>query len=529
MRRLALLLALTLVATEARAQLTTDALIDSLQHRSFGFFWSEVNPANGLIRDRSEPWSACSIAAQGFGLSAICVAIDHGWITRAEGRTRVLTSLQTFWNGPQGTAASGTIGYKGFFYHFLDMGTARRSGTTELSTIDTALLLAGVIDTKQYFTENDPDANLIRALADSIYYRVDWTFLQNPSTKGIKMGWKPEGTVFGDWIGYNEAMILYLLAFGSPTHPTDSTGWNRWTSNYFNTWGTYYGQTYLAFGPLFGHQYSHCWVDFRGSWDAYMQGKGLTYFENSRRATYAQRAYAIANPLHWAAYSDSMWGMTAGDGPPPTNYRARGAPPDWFNNPDDGTISPTAPISSIAFAPELAIPVIRNLYNTYGSQVWGDYAFTDAFNPSQNWWDVDVLGIDQGPMVLMIENWRNNNVWTRMMANADLRRGMQRAGFVPIPASVVDGAPGPTPELMWCEPNPFVSEAMIRYRLPQAADVRLAIYDVTGREVARLASGTREAGFHEARWSASGVPNGIYYARLEWGGRVATKKLVRVR
>ena len=286
MKRLALMtLMLGLWVGEARAQLSTQALIDSLQYRSIGYFLSEVNPANGLIKDRSTGTSPCSIASQGFGLSAICTAVDRGFLTRAAGAARVLTALQTYWNGPQGPAPTGMIGYKGLYYHFLDMSTAVRAWTSELSTIDTALLLAGVIDTKQYFTSADPVETQIRALADSIYYRVDWTFVQNPTTKGIKMGWNPEGTAFGDWVGYNEAMILYILALGSPTHPTDSLGWNKWTSGY--VYATQYGQTYVLFPPLFGHQYSHCWIDFRQIWDRYMKLKGLTYFENSRRATYA--------------------------------------------------------------------------------------------------------------------------------------------------------------------------------------------------------------------------------------------------
>ena len=513
---------LGLCVGEARAQLSTQALIDSLQYRSIGYFLSEVNPTNGLIKDRSTSTSPCSIASQGFGLSAICTAVNRGFLNRADGAARVLKVLQTFWNGPQGPAASGMMGYKGLYYHFLDMSTGVRTWGSELSTIDTALLLAGVIDSKQYFSTSDPVEVQIRAVADSIYYRVDWTFVQNPTTKGILMGWNPEGASFGDWVGYNEAMILYILALGSPTHPTDSLGWNRWTSGY--VYATQYGQTYVLFPPLFGHQYSHCWIDFRQLWDRYMKLKGLTYFENSRRATYAQRAYQIANPLHRAAYGDSMWGLTAGDGP--TGYTARGAPPTQN---DDGTISPTASVSSIAFAPEISIPVIRNLVNTYGPSIWGDYAFTDAFNPTVNWWDLDVLGIDQGPMVLMIENWRNSSGWLRFMSNPDVRRGLQRAGFVPVTLAVGDGGiAGPTPDVLWCQPNPVSDAATLRFRLPAAGVVRLGVFDSAGRRVADLASGFHEAGFHDVRWDAQRLPAGMYFARLEWNGQSAERKLVRV-
>jgi len=302
-RTLIILLALLACASPARAQ-NTAALLDSIQYSAFRLFWYEANPSNGLIKDRNTPGSPCSIASLGFGLSAICIGIDHGWVSRDDGKARVLTALQTFWNGPQGSGASGFIGYQGLYYHFLDMSTGLRTWTSELSTIDTALLFAGIIDCKQYFTGGDATETQIRTLADQIYGRADWAFMQN-GNPGIMMGWNPENGFnnFGQWIGYNEAMILYLLAIGSPTHPVLGSSWNTWTSGY--VWRTgLYGQDYLIFPPLFGHQYSHCWVDFKVVNDAYMTGKGITYFENSRRATYAQRAYCIANPLHWTGYSD---------------------------------------------------------------------------------------------------------------------------------------------------------------------------------------------------------------------------------
>jgi hypothetical protein len=511
---------LVMGASQAHAQLTTNALIDSLQYRSFLFFWNEANPVNGLIRDRSQPGSPCSIASQGFGFSAICTAVDRGWITREAGRDRILAALQTYWNGPQGTAATGMMGYKGFFYHFLNMSTGYREWSSELSTIDTALLLAGIIDAKMYFDGSDPNELQIRALADSIYDRVDWTFLQASVTKRIKMGWNPEGTGFGEWVGYNEAMIMYILALGSPTHATDPAGWINWTAGY--QWSTQFGQTYVIFPPLFGHQYSHCWIDFRYQWDTYMKNKGITYFENSRRATYAQRAYAIANPAHRVAYGDSMWGLTAGDGP--TGYNARGAPPSQN---DDGTITPTAPVSSIAFAPEICIPVIRNLYNTYGISIWGDYAFTDGFNPTAMWWDLDVIGIDQGPMVLMIENWRTEAIWHRMMRNPDIQRGMQRAGFTAVSLAVEPPAPTGV-KMLWNDPNPFRAGTTLRYRLPESGHVRLAIYDITGRRLATLADGYQSAGLHEAPWSMPNLPTGVFLARLEWNGTQQLQRLVRV-
>ena len=206
-------------AAPARA-ITTNALLDTLQHSAFQYFWTEANPANGLVKDRNTPGSVSSLAATGFGLSAICIGVDHAWVTRTAAQTRVHTTLQTFYNGPQSSAASGTIGYQGLFYHWLDMNTARRTWDSELSTIDTALLFAGILDARQYFSSNDPTDVQIRFLADTLYRRANWNFARNFDA-GIYMGWKP-GTGFlnfGRWIGYNEAMILYVLAIGSPTKP----------------------------------------------------------------------------------------------------------------------------------------------------------------------------------------------------------------------------------------------------------------------------------------------------------------------
>jgi len=256
-----------------------------------------------------------------------------------------------------------------------------------------------------------------------------------------------------------------------------------------------------------------------------MRQKEITYFENSRRATYAQHAYCVANPLHRVGYSDSLWGITAGDGPPPIGYRARGAPPAMN---DDGTITPTAAVSSIAFAPELAIPFIRNLYNTYAISVWSDYGFSDGFNLTTGWWDTDVIGIDQGPMVLMIENWRNEKVWLRFMRSPEIQTGLARAGFVPVVVGAPPRATEVGPALLVAEPNPFATVATIRFRLAAAGAVRLRVYDLTGREVARLVDGARPAGWNEARWNADGIRGGVYYARLESGGRAVVTRLVRI-
>jgi hypothetical protein len=418
------------------------AFLDLVQRTAFDYFWYEANPENGLIKDRSGDTSLSSIAAVGFGLSAITVGIDRGWISREVGRARVLTTLEFLWNSPHGPEADAT-GYKGFYYHFLNMQSGRRAWESELSTIDTALLLGGVLHVQQYFEQADASEAKIRALAEALYRRIEWPWMQVRSAK-LCHGWTPEmGFLLYDWGGYNEAMILYLLALGSPTFPVNPETWTAWTSSY--AWQTHYGHDFVIFPPLFGHQYSHVWVDFRNTQDAYMRDKGLDYFENSRRATLANRAYAIANPLGWMDYGENVWGLTASV--IPSTYRARGAPP--AEN-DDGTITPTAVGGSFAFTPHESLAALRYMYTTYRTQIWGPYGFKDAFNPSKKWFATDYLGIDQGPIVLMIENYRTGRIWDVFMQHEAIQHGLKRAGFMPVIGTqkvqtIADMAP-PTPQ-----------------------------------------------------------------------------------
>lgn len=497
------------------------ALMDTLQVTAFRYFWEQANPANGLIKDRSTSGSPASIAAVGFGLSAICTGIDHGWVSREAGRTRVRTTLNTFWTGPQGTGTTGFIGYKGLFYHFLGMATAKRTWDCEVSTIDTALLMAGILDCRQYFDGADTADVAIRALADSIYYRADWNFFRN-GNPGILMGWKP-GTGFsgfGQWIGYNEAMILYILALGSPTHPVPTTGWNVWTSGY--DWQTWYGYTYVSFPPLFGHHYSHCWIDFRTIKDAYGRAQNITYFENSRRATLAQRAYCTANPGGFVGYGADLWGLTASDGP--EGYNARGAPPAQNDN---GTITPTAPGGSIPFAPTEALACLQTMWNNHRTQLWGTYGFKDAFNLTQNWWGTDYLGIDEGPIILGIENHRTGAPWSRFMQNADIQLGLQRAGFL-VDTADVEG-PGAATMLLSASPNPFRESMTISFRLSAPGVVRLLLHDVTGRQVARLADGIRPAGEYSVKLDGAGLASGVYYYTLILGNQMIRRQCVLIR
>lgn len=428
------------------------AFLDTLQERTFLYFWNLSNPGNGLTPDRAPTPSFASVAAVGFALTACPIGAERGYITRAEAAERVLKTLRFFLAAPQDTSRSGSTGYRGFYYHFLDSETGRRFAEVELSTVDTALLLGGALFCQSYFDRSDAAEESVREAAESLYVRTDWTWAQ-PRPPTIVLGWKPEeGFLPYDWRGYNEAMLLYILALGSPTYPVGPEAWDAWTSGY--RWGGESGGEHVAFAPLFGHQYTHVWIDFRGIQDDYMRKRGIDYFENSRRATYYQREYAIRNPEGWTGYDSLSWGLTACDGPVHREieingkprqlhtYWARGASFTEVN--DDGTLSPTAAAGSIAFAPEIVIPTLTSLVERHGTSLFSDYGFLDSFNPSltadipvqhgvvrgeSGWFDTDYLGIDQGPIVTMIENYRTGLVWNTMRRNPHIVRGLRAAGF----------------------------------------------------------------------------------------------------
>jgi hypothetical protein len=437
----------------AAAAPAADPFLDTLEERTFSFFWDSASRVNGLVPDRWPGVSFSSIAAVGFGLTAYPVGVERGYVTREQARERTLVTLRFFWSAPQGPAATGMTGHRGFFYHFLDMDRGHRwAADVELSTIDTALLIAGVLAAAEYFDGAHPDEQEIRRLADALYRRVEWDWFQRESPL-VTMGWRPESQYIpARYEGYDEAMLLYVLALGSPTHPIRAEAWPEFTRTY--AWGEFYGQEHLNFAPLFGHQYSHIWIDTRGIQDEYMRGKGIDYFENSRRATLSQRAYAIDNPMRWKGYDGDVWGLTASSGPTDAThtidgvertfhtYWARGAAMKDIR--DDGTIAPTAVGGSIPFAPEETIAALKAMRDRYGEHVFRSHGFVDAFNPTLDreiplkqgrvvpgvgWFEDDYLGIDQGPIVLMLENHRSGLIWRLMKKNPHVVRGLCRAGF----------------------------------------------------------------------------------------------------
>ncbi len=400
------------------------AFLDLLAATAFDYFRFEANPRNGLVRDRTRRDSKCSIAAVGFGLSAQVAAVERGWWDRAAAAERVRTTLRTFLELPQGPGAEGTAGHRGWFYHFLEMDTGLRAWKCELSSIDTVLFLGGVLDARAFFRGDVPVEREIRDLAERLVARVDWSWMTDGEDT-FSMGWHPEkGFIRSRWRGYNEGMLLYLLALGSAGPELPAT-WSAWTRT--SGWSRLEGFEFSPFPPLFGHQYSHVWVDFRGIADDFLRSRGIDYFENSRRATLAQRAHAIRNPGGFAGYGPWTWGFTASD--TPDGYAAHGAPPSENEN---GTVVPTAAGGSVAFAPEVCIPTLRALYEQHREGLWGPYGFRDAFHPGRGWYATDTLGIDQGPILLMIENLRGRGPWSRLGSDPILRRGLERAGFRPL-------------------------------------------------------------------------------------------------
>jgi len=416
-----------------------ESTLDALQRAAFGYFVEELNPANGLIADTSREGSPVSIAVVGFALSAYPVAVERGWMAREDAVGRSLAALRFFEGSDQGGGA-GATGYKGFYYHFLDITSGTRVWQSELSMVDTALLLAGALTAGAYFDARTAQETELRALSDALYRRVDWRWAQDGG-QTIKQGWKPEcGFLHYGWEGYSEAILLYVLALGSPAHPIAGGCYAAWTATY--QWENLYGHDFLYAGPLFVHLFSHAWIDFRGIRDRFMREKRCDYFENTRRAISVQREYARRNPLGCAGYDEDSWGLSACDGPSDekpdvTNeprrlfgYAARGVP----YGPDDGTLAGSVALASLPFAPDIASRAVRRMAERWPEMLPGR-RYASGFNPTvgdgggRAWVSAGHFGLDQGLVVMMIENHRTQLYWRLLRGCASIRTGLSRAGF----------------------------------------------------------------------------------------------------
>jgi hypothetical protein len=385
-----------------------DQFLNEVENASFLFFWEQGNPKTGMVKDRcnvhqERPGDAASIAATGFGLTALCIGAQRGFIPASDALERVFATLRFLWRR--------LPNHRGFFYHFANPETGERMFDSEVSSVDTAILLCGILMVRQHFRHP-----AVAELANLIFNRVDWSWLSEDTTL-LTHGWTPEiGFLPSRWDYYSELMMMYLLGMGSSAHPLNQQTWNAWKRLTFE----YDGLRYIgSFAPLFVHQYSQAWFDFRGKRDKYAD-----YFQNSAVATEVHRRFCLELGKQFPTYSDDLWGITASDSL--QGYVVWGGPP--ATGPIDGTVVPSAAGGSLPFLQGPTLRVLKNIRSKYPS-AWTKYGFVNAFNPLKNWYDTDVIGIDTGIILLMAENLRSGFVWETFMKNPEAQRGMERAGF----------------------------------------------------------------------------------------------------
>ena len=418
-----------------------EKMLDTIQYKTFQYFINEHHPEKGIVKDRAKEGSPASIAATGFALPVYAVGVERKWISREKAADITLKTLRYFANSIQSDTDSLAIGYKGFFYHFIGMESGKRQWNCELSSIDTGILMMGVVFVRNYYNQNSADEKEIRELSDKLLGRLDWSvFYMDEKSKQpftISMAWDPEkGITNWGWHGYTEGLFLYVLAAGTGIENPKKT-YNRWLRTY--SWKTPYpGLSHVTFPPLFGHQFSQTFIDFRGLADPYLKEKKIDYFENSRRATITQQKYAIENPKGWVGYDSLTWGFTATDGPGSAynfgdkkfeGYAGRGSSGKDETVGEDGTLAPYGVLASLPFTPELSLATIKNMNAKYGTEIWGKYGYYDAFNPTAKWVDNDFIGIDQGSMLLLIENFRSGLVWNYVMKDPVIQKGLKTLHF----------------------------------------------------------------------------------------------------
>ena len=437
---------LSVARRTAHGKVTVKAFDEStlhlhIQRTAFAYFEYETNLDTGLVLDKNAPDWPASIAATGLALSCYPIAVERGFMDRRSALTRTLTTLRFFMASPQGEQPDAT-GYRGFYYHFLDSQTGKRAWKCELSSVDTTFFISGVLAAAAYFQSDNAQEREIRELADKLYRRVEWDWLLD-DTGHIRHGWRPEtGFLPFRWEGYDESLMMYALALGSPTHAVPPATYTTWASTF--AWKTCYDIEYLYSAPLFTHQLSHVWLDLRGIQDYFMRGHDIDYFENSRRATEIQRRYAIENPMGFKGYGQHGWGITASDGPGPAtrvidgierqffDYVGRGAP----YGVDDGTLAPWSVATSLPFAPDIVEPAIHYFVHKLKLHDIHRYGFRSTFNPTfgesdsaYGWKSHWHFGLNIGPIVAMIENHHTGMLWQLMRSVPYVADGLRKAGF----------------------------------------------------------------------------------------------------
>jgi len=508
--------------TASTTSASDEVLLDTVQHATFKYFWDYAHPVSGLARERYGSGETVTTGGSGFGVMAILVGVERSYITREEAIARMLKILNFL-----STIADR---FHGAFPHWMNGTTGKVIPFSQYDDggdlVETAYMIQGLLTARQYFNLDNPDEEQIRNMITSIWETVEWDWYRKDNGNFLYWHWSPNY----DWImnfplqGPNETMITYLLAIASPTHSIPASlyhsGWAS-NSNYVNG-NSYYGiPLYVGWpygGPLFFVHYSFLGFDPRNKKDAY-----TNYFINNRNQTLINRAYCMDNPHNYPGYDQDTWGLTASDDP--FGYLAH--EPDFNGNRDNGTISPTAAISSMPYTPQESINALKSFFYEYGASLWGAYGFKDAFNLQENWYAASYLAIDEGPIIIMIENYRTQLLWDNFMANPEIQSMLDAIGFVPDSTTDVDdGREIPMEfELKNNYPNPFNPNTTIEFQIAVLGFVSLKIYDVLGNEVLTLVYREESPGNYKIRFNGENLSSGIYFYVLKTGERIFTKKM----
>ncbi len=503
--------------TASTTSLPDTVLLDSVQRATFRYFWDFAHPVSGLARDRSNGDNEIvTSGGSGFGVMALLVGIERGYITRQQGIDRMLTILNFLINADR---------FHGAYPHFLNGSTGAVIPFSQYDNggdlVETAYLIQGLLAARQYFNQNTTDEEQVRNLITNIWEGVEWDWYRKDNGNFLYWHWSPN---YG-WImnfpiqGPNECMITYLLAIASPTHPVPASvyhlGWAS-SSNYLNG-NSYYGiPLYVGWpfgGPLFFVHYSFLGFDPRNKKDDY-----TNYFINNRNQTLINRAYCIDNPGNYTGYDEDTWGLTASDGP--FGYNA------FSPTNDNGTIAPTAALSSMPYTPDESIAAMKSFFYEYGNNLWGTYGFKDAFNLSQNWYAGSYLAIDEGPIIVMIENYRTQLLWNYFMANPEIQPMLDAIGFVPDFTEVKsEPTAAESYVLMNNYPNPFNPATHIKFHIAESGPVTLKVYDILGNEIKTLLSEEKSPGDYSVVFDGRGLSSGIYLYVLKAGGKTIFRKM----
>ncbi|MCU7504566.1 MAG: T9SS type A sorting domain-containing protein [Ignavibacteria bacterium] len=507
--------------------LNDDEMLSMVEESTFRYFWDYAHPSSGMARERTGSANTVTTGGSGMGIMAILTGIERGFITREQGISRMKRILNFL------TLADK---FHGALPHWMDGSTGKVIPFSQYDNggdlVETAFLMQGLLAARQYFNKNTTDEDIIRVLSTALWEGVEWNwYLKDASSTLLFWHWSPNYAwqINMALQGWNETMITYLLAIASPTHSIPASDYeNGWASgSSYKNGKSYYGYPLYVgwdyFGPLFFAHYSYLGFDPRGKKDKY-----ANYFINNRNATLINRAYCIDNPKKFTGYNENTWGLTASDDPE-TGYAAH--QPVQVDN---GTIAPTAALSSMPYTPNESIAALKNFYHTYGAKLYGPYGFKDAFNVQKNWFDNNYLAIDQGPIVVMIENYRSELLWKNFMANSEISPMLAKIGFVEdtTTVSVKEGVQSVrTFELKGSYPNPFNSATTIEFMIPARQKVEAFVYDMLGRKVATLLNKEMQQGKNRVSWNGrnernENVSSGIYIYTIRSGGKQLTGKMI---